>query len=88
MSPDERRMLGNYRGRRLIACRAAEALREVIEALGRENDPKELPIPDHVMPPPPDEATRRELTNLVTSVLRLILVHNDGQMSNQRLRGF
>lgn len=84
----DRRELENYRGRRLRACRAADDLHAVIEQLGVENDPSILPIPDHVMPAPPCEAIKREMQNTVANLLRLILLHNDGSVSAQKLQRF
>lgn len=84
---ERRRMQRNYRGRRLLACRAAEALHEVIEALG-EDDGSELPPVNATLPPTPSEAQKRELQNMAANLLRMILLLNDGQISPQTLRRY
>lgn len=84
----EIRELENYRGRRLRACRAADDLHAIIEQLGVENDPSILPIPDHAMPTAPNGAIKREMQNTVANLLRLILLHNDGHVSPQKLQRF
>lgn len=35
-----------------------------------------------------DEKKRNELTNLTNVLLRLVLIENDGQISDQKLRAF
>jgi hypothetical protein len=78
----------NYRGRRLYAYDAVNELHQIIDALGVEEDRTILPIPDTKMPPPPSEAVKLELHNMATSLLRLILAHNDGQLSPTKLQGY
>ena len=75
----------NYRIRRLEAYRAAELLEKVIDNLGVE-DGTCLPLPD--MPPPltPNDAHKAEMKNQVTSLLRTILLWNDGNVSSSRLQ--
>lgn len=80
-------MLGNFRGRRLLACLAADTLSAVVEAIDRD-DGSERPLPGQTLPAPPTEAMRRELDNAVSLVLRLILAVNDGGCSPQRLPRF
>jgi hypothetical protein len=84
---EKRRLRRNYRGRRLLACRAADDLHEIIEALG-EDDGTHLPLPDVAMPPPPSLAQKRELQNMAATLLRMILILNDGQVSPQEVRRF
>ena len=84
---EEKRLLGNYRGRRLLACRAADTLSHVVEHLGFD-DGSELPPPDHALPKMPTDAMRAELQNAVSLVLRLLLAANDGGCSPQRLPRF
>lgn len=82
---EERQLLGNYRGRRLLACRAAEMLDNIVESIGLD-DGKELhprPLPD-----PPTDAMRCELGNAVALILRMILAANDGGCAPQRLHRF
>lgn len=83
----EKQLLGNYRGRRLLACRAADSLSAVVEHIGLD-DGTELPPPDRSLPAPPTDAIRREIENAVALVLRLILASNDGGCSPQRLPRF
>lgn len=82
---EQRRLLTGWRGRRLLACRAACVLEEVIENLGADDD----------VDPPPDRglpafqtAMQHELHNSVSALLRMILLMNDGQVSPQKLRRF
>lgn len=83
----ERDELGNYRGRRLVACQAVDKLHAVVEAIDRD-DGSQLPIPGRTMPGPLQEAMRNELFNAVALTLRLILTANDGGCSPQRLPRF
>jgi hypothetical protein len=88
---ETQRMLKGWRGRRLLACQAAETLAAVIRELGQDNgvDPfqgdsskvdGEVP---HVSDP-----IKRELDNILAGLLRLVLLHNDGRVSPQHLRRF
>lgn len=83
---EKRRMLKNWRGRRYLACTAADQLRNVIEWLGTE-DGSELP-PDGGVPPRPAVGVALEIENMITSVQRLILLLNDGNVSQSRLQSF
>lgn len=84
---DKQRMLQNYRGRRLMACRAADDLHSIIEKIGVE-DGSELPIPGCEHKPAPDRLLIRELQNTTANLLRLILILNDGGVSSQELRRY
>lgn len=77
--------LTNYRARRMIAFDGATMLIDVIEAIGVD-DGKHLPIPDHEMPAAPSATVKRELQNQVRTLLRLILAHNDGDLSPQEIK--
>ncbi|TIV60312.1 hypothetical protein [Mesorhizobium sp.] len=81
-----RDMSQNYRGRRLMVCHAADDLHRAIDALGVE-DGSQLPPPEG-LPTKPSPAIKRELQNSVANLLRLILLHNDGQISHQTLKRF
>lgn len=76
--------LTNYRARRIAAYDGAALLCDVIEALG-DDDGKHLPIPDHEMPTAPSATVKRELQNQVRTLLRLILAHNDANLSHQEI---
>lgn len=84
---EQKRMLGSYRGRRFLACNAADVLSKVVENIGLENG-EDLPPPDRALPEPPTDAMRREIGNAVSLVLRMILAANDGGCSPQRLQRF
>lgn len=77
---------GNYRSRRLYAFRAISDLERIVDDLGVEEDSRVLPIPGHHMPPKPSDAVKREIKNQLRSTLRLILAHNDGNLSNEEMR--
>jgi len=83
---EEFRLRKNWRGRRLLACRAVDSLIGVIENIGNE-DGSQLP-PDDGLPPPPNPALRRELKNMAASLLRFILLSNDGHVSTSTLNAF
>lgn len=84
---EEKRMLGGYRGRRYLACRAADALSRIVDNLGVE-DGTDLPPSDRSLPSQPTDAMRLELNNAVSLILRMILAANDGGCSPQRLQRF
>lgn len=87
MTLDERnRMLKNWRGRRLLACQAADLLHEVAGALA-EDDGSQPPPPGAQLPTT-TESQRRELQNAVALVLRMTLLMNDGSVSHQELRRY
>lgn len=77
---------GNYRSRRLYAFRSMSDLERIVDALGIETDRSVLPLPDTVMPLQPSDAVKREIKNQLRATLRLILAHNDGNLSNEELR--
>jgi len=83
---EEKRLLNNWRGRRLLACRAVDTLVHVIENIGKE-DGSQLP-PDTGLPSPPNPALRREFRNVAATLLRLILLSNDGHVSPMTLNTF
>jgi len=84
---ERQRMLKGYRGRRFLACRAADTLHDVCGALASD-DGSDLPLPDRPLPTPPSAAEIRELQNAVALILRMILLRNDGCISPQELRRF
>lgn len=83
---DHKRMLLNFRGRRLLACRAAETLHDVITALG-EDDGSTLP-PGDGLPTAPSKQQKQEMKNAAAVLLRMILIFNDGHVSPQQLGRF
>lgn len=82
---EEKRLMKNWRGRRLMACRTIDTLQTIIDNLGVEEDPKVLPSVDSKAIVP-NESQKREMKNLAAVLLRMILNHNDGGLSNQELR--
>lgn len=80
------KMLKNWRGRRLLACRAADELERIINHIGIE-DGSELPPSDGGLPKI-NEGQRNELLNATALVLRLVLGANDGNVSPARLRRY
>ncbi|MBZ9888077.1 hypothetical protein LB559_09010 [Mesorhizobium sp. BR1-1-3] len=75
--------LNNWRSRRLYACRAADEMERIINALGLE-DGSELP-PDGGLPTV-SENHRNELRNLTALWLRMVLAANDGHVSPSKLQ--
>ncbi len=82
---EKNQLVQNWRGRRYLACRAADDLLKVAEALGVD-DGSELPPPNGL--PTVTEAVKAELQNQITSALRLLLALNDGNVSPSRLNRF
>jgi hypothetical protein len=80
---DENKMVKRWRGRRLLACRAADTLDRIIENLG-DDDGSDLP-PERGVPHMPD-GLRIELHNQVAVLLRMILTMNDNATSGSRLQ--
>lgn len=75
----------NYRIRRIEAYRAAELLYKVIENLGVE-DGSCLPLPDMPTPVAPSDQHKNEMKNAVTTLLRTVLIWNDGNVSQSGLQ--
>lgn len=84
---DKIKSFNNYRGRRLYACCALSDFESAIENLGIE-DGSVLPQPDRDFNPRPSEQIRAELKNQARSLLRMILILNDGHVSEQKLNAF
>jgi hypothetical protein len=83
---ERKRLIGGWRGRRLLACRGVDELHEVIAGLASENG-EDLP-PDDGLPSPPSAAQIRELQNSAANLLRMILLWNDGRVSPDELHRF
>lgn len=82
---ERNRMVKGWRGRRFVACRAADDLEAVVRELGQD-DGANLP-PDGGLPIV-TPAVRLELENSVANLLRMILALNDGHVSPSRLQRF
>lgn len=82
---EQKRMAQGWRGRRFLACHAADQLERVIENLGRDNG-ADLPPPNGL--PEISDTTREEIKNQAAVLLRMILAANDGLVSPQRLRHY
>ncbi|WKD45020.1 hypothetical protein [Agrobacterium pusense] len=80
---EERRMVKGWRGRRFMACRAADTLDRIIENIGIDNG-ADLP-PERGLPHM-SEGLRNELHNQAAVLLRTILALNDGNTSGTRLQ--
>jgi len=74
----------NWRGRRLLVCQAADSFRAAVQHINDHDGKFAL---DHV-PPPVSESMKNEMINLVHVLLRMVLVANDGQISDSRLNAF
>lgn len=83
---DDARMLKGFRGRRLLACNAIGMIDRVIEHLSADNG-ADLP-PAGGLPSPPSPQQIQELQNMAASLLRNILLWNDGNKSHQKLNRF
>jgi hypothetical protein len=89
----ENQELQNWRGRRMRACRAAQDLHNIIEALGVE-DGSQLPavrdpsVREQHFTPAPSAAQKAELQNMAANLLRMVLLWNDGQVSPSQLNRF
>lgn len=83
---EKKRLCRNWRGRRLLACRAVGDLEDVIAALGEE-DGSQLPLAEG-MPATPTKGIKDELRNSAVNLLRLVLLHNDGNVGPSRLQGW
>lgn len=88
---DRNRMIEGWRGRRLLACRAAGELHDVIAGLASDNG-ADLPPPDTGLPgglpAPPSRGHIREMQNTAANLLRTILLWNDGSVSPSILQRF
>ncbi len=80
---ERRRLIGCWRGRRLLACRAAGELHDIIEGLASDSGMD--PPPNGGLPTPPSAAQIREMQNTAANLLRTILLWNDGHVSSQKL---
>lgn len=87
----EQKELQNYRGRRLRACRAAEDLHAIIQALGADDGTHLPPVTDPrvkdqpPLPAAPSAMQKAELQNMTANLLRMILLWNDGGVSPAKL---
>jgi hypothetical protein len=86
-SNSDETMRKNWRGRRLLACRAAENLDLIIRDLGIEDGSK-LPPDGKNFTPPPSEPVRLEMRNAVANLVRMILAYNDRGCSPSKLNRF
>lgn len=86
MLPEDRERLSNWRGRRLYACRANDEIHNLIEMLGVE-DGSQLPLPGGYAAAPM-EIQKEEMKNLATTLMRMILIWNDGHVSSSKLNRF
>lgn len=82
---EKRRMEKNWRGRRFLVCRAIADIKDVIESLGIEEDGD--PLPDGFVSTITPQM-KQELQNQAANLLRTIILHNDGSISNQKLNFF
>lgn len=87
---EHKRLIAGWRGRRLLACRAADELHNIIDGLSSDNGSDLPPVSGLPggLPAPPSQAHIREMQNTVANLLRTILLWNDGNVSPQRLRRF
>lgn len=76
----------NFRARRLYTYQHVNALCAIVDALG-DDDGKHLPLPEG-LPDPPTNAVKREIKNQLMSTLRLILAHNDANLSDAEMRAY
>ena len=83
---EKKRLLKNYRGRRLLACRATDLIHDVIAAIG-EDDGTTIP-PQEGLPFPPTDMQKAEMQNSAANLLRMILLWNDGHVSPSKLQRF
>lgn len=86
-SNSDETMRKNWRGRRLLACRAAESLDLIIQDLGIE-DGSTLPPDGKGFTLPPSDPVRLEMRNAAANLLRTILAHNDRGCSPSKLNRF
>jgi hypothetical protein len=84
-TPTRTERFNNYRIRRIEAYRGFELLEKVVDNLGVE-DGSQAPLPDMPLPVTPSEAHKNELKNAATTLLRTILIWNDGNVSQSGLQ--
>lgn len=81
----ERKMRNNWRGRRYIACTAMSQIRGVIESLGEEDGSEILPEGFESVA---SDQIKNELINQANTLLRMIILLNDGSISDSKLNAF
>jgi len=87
---EQNRMLKTFRGRRFIACRAADLLRDVIRELP-EGPYSQMQDGHNVRQEGLPGSTlhqKAELENMANLLLRMILTANDGSISPSKLNSF
>lgn len=84
---DHQKEFLSFRGRRYIACNAIGELDNVIDHLGDESGRNPIYI-EGPLPPAPSDQVKAELKNLTGTLLRLLLLLNDGQVSASSLNKF
>lgn len=84
---DKDASFNNYRGRRYYVCRALDDFEKAIDRLGVE-DGSVLPIPDREFNVRPSDQVIAELKNQARTLLRMILILNDGRVSADKLNAF
>jgi hypothetical protein len=72
----QRRALGNWRGRRLLLCRGTDLLRQVINAMGEDDG--SLPACDPCPVPAPSRRQRADLLALNDLLRSMMMGVNDG----------
>lgn len=73
MTPDQAdRLLGTFRGRRLLLCRATGDLLGIIDAMDRQEDAEPRPAPA------PSERTKADLRRSVMLLRHMLMGANDG----------
>jgi hypothetical protein len=78
--------LTNWRGRRLLACQAIDTLDRVIANLAADDNTYLAPVGGLLTPP--TNAMIKEMQNTAANLLRIILLWNDGSVSEDRLQRF
>lgn len=77
-------LVRNWRGRRLLICRASNDLQKIVDHFGSNNGDS-LPegFDDQV-----SEELKAELKNQIVALQRTLLVLNDGRISPSKLNSF
>lgn len=83
---EENQLIAGWRGRRFLACGAADLLVRIIAGLADDNG-NDLP-PDRGLPPRPSAMQIAEMQNTTTNLLRTILLWNDGYVSPSKINRF